>query len=334
MRFLQLVILIFILVSCKKENIYYYADHKQIKDSTVIRFVDQELEKLKIDTKEKNLKIYTTLDSTSYKNNLDSIRNKIFEKALSRNFKPEDKEAFDEWFREKIIIVDNHTRKVVNFYSSFRTKKYDRNDVSLGGLRKIIRLGNALYENSNFEISENYLVNHPSQIISGKDLEISNEEAQFLSKFNINNLKTKWYYYNYVSYLDAITIFQIYNDGLLKKTFVIDKILGNDKIVYSHEDKSRKIFNHNSLDKAQQNLKHYKENSFGAFESQLKNTENLLFFGYSDLDYFMMLDDGKYTYLIFNFSAVITDIEKKRTKIIPYIWMKKAGLRYYNAIRK
>lgn len=100
MKTFQLFILLFIFISCKKENIYYYSDSKQIKDSTVIRFVDDELLKLKINTQEKNLKIYTTLDSTSYKTNLDSIRNKIFEKALTLNLKPEDQKAFDQWFRD------------------------------------------------------------------------------------------------------------------------------------------------------------------------------------------------------------------------------------------
>jgi len=57
----------------------------------------------------------------------------------------------------KIIVVDNKTRRVVNFYSSFKTKKNDRNDVSIGGLRKLIRIGSALNENPDSEIPENYL---------------------------------------------------------------------------------------------------------------------------------------------------------------------------------
>lgn len=332
MKIFQLFILLFILFSCKKENVYYYSNDKQIKDSTVIRFVDEELEKLSIDIKEKNLKIHTTLDSTSYKTNLDSIRNKIFEKALTQNLKPEDKQAFDDWFREKVIVVDNETGQVLNYYSSFKSKKYDRKDISMGMLRKIIRIGSALYENPDSEIPENYLFNHSSGI--GKELEISKEEAQFLSKFNIKNLDTKGYFYNYISFLEAIKIFQTYNSGLLKEPFVIKKVLNKDKIVYSQKELSQKIFTQNSLDKIQKNLKHYKENSFGAFENQLKNTENLFFFGYNDMDYFMIINDGKYTYLIYNFSAVITDLEKKKIKKIPHIWMKKAGISYYNAIRK
>ena len=334
MKNFKVFILLFVLISCKKENIYYYSDHKQIKDSTVIRFVNEELDKLNISSKEKNFKIYTTLDSTSYKINLDSIRNNIFEKALTLNFKREDKKAFDDWFREKIIVVDNQTGKVVNFYSSFRTKKYDRNDVSMGGLRKIIRLGNALYENPDLEIPENYLFDYSSGIISGKDLEISKKESQFLSKFNINNLNTKGYYYNYISFLNALKIVQTYNRGLLIEPFVIKKVLNKEKIIYSKKEKSTKFFNQNSLDKIQQSLKYYKENSFGAFENQLENTQNLFFFGYNNIDYFMIINDGDYTYLIYNFSAVITDFEKKKTKTIPYIWMKKAGIKYYNAIRK
>lgn len=61
------IVLLFILISCKRENIYYYADKKPIKDSTVIRFVDDELKKLKINPEEKNLEVYTVLDSVSYK---------------------------------------------------------------------------------------------------------------------------------------------------------------------------------------------------------------------------------------------------------------------------
>ena len=330
MKSFQLFIVLFILISCKKENIYYYSDNKQIKDSTVIRFIDDELIRLKINTQEKNLKIYTTLDSTSYKTNLDSIRNKIFENALTYNFKPEDKQAFDEWFREKIIVVDNKTRRVVNFYSSFKTKKNDRNDVSIGGLRKLIRIGSALNENPDSEIPENYLFNH--SYATGKELEISKKEVQFLSNFNINNLNTKGYFYNYISYLESIALFQTYNHGVLKKPFVIEKVLGKDEIVYFQKEISRNIFNQNSVGKIQQNLKYYKENSFGAFKNQLNNTESLLFFG-NNSDYVMLINDGKYTYLIYTFGAVITDLEKKKFKQIPHIWMKKTGIRYYNAIK-
>lgn len=333
MKSFQLFILLFIFISCKKENIYYYSDSKQIKDSTVISFVDDELQKLKINTQEKNLKIYTTLDSTSYKFNLDSIRNKIFEKALSYNLKPEDKKAFDEWFREKIIVVENKSRKVINYYSSFRNKKHERKDVSLGGLRKIIRIGNALYENPNLEIPENYLFNHSSGITSGKDLEISKEEAQFLSKFNMNNLNAEGYFHNYISYLDAIALIQTFNDGLLRKPSVIEKVLDKEKTIYSKKDNSIKIFDTKSLQKIKDLFTYQKENSFGAFKNQLENTENLFFFG-TNADYNMIINDGKYTYLIYNFSAVFTDFEKNKTKQIPPMWMKKAGIRYYNAIRK
>ncbi|WP_139421715.1 hypothetical protein [Chryseobacterium mulctrae] len=333
MKTFQLAILLFILFSCKKENIYYYSDNKTIKDSTVIRFVDEELEKLKIDTKEKNLKIYTTLDSTSYKSNLDSIRNKIFDSSLNYNLKPEDKKVFDEWFREKIIIVDNSTRKVVNFYSSFKTKKYDRNDLSMGGLRKIIRIGSALYKNSNSEISENYLANYPSQVISGKDLEISQEEVQFLSNFNINNLNTKGYFYNYIPYLDAIKILQTYNGGLLKQPSVIEKVLINEKMVYLKKDNPRKIFDTKSLEKIRHLFSYQKKYSFGAFKNQLTNTQNLIFFG-TNSDYYMIINDGKYTYFIYIFGTVITNLDKKEYKIILPQIFKRVEIKYYNAIRK
>ena len=331
MKSFQLFFVLFIFISCKKENIYYYSDNKQIKDSTVIRFIDDELIRLKINTQEKNLKIYTTLDSTSYKTNLDSIRNKIFENALTYNFKPEDKQAFDEWFREKIIVVDNKTRRVVNFYSSFKTKKNDRNDVSIGGLRKLIRIGSALNENPDSEIPENYLYNH--SYTSGKELEISKKEAQFLSNFNINNLKTEGYFSNYISFLDALKLFQTYNDGILIDPFIIKKVLNKDKVAYFHIRRSKEIFSQNNVDKIQQYLRDYKGKNFAAFTNQIENTENLIFFGtISDTN--LIINDGKYTYLIYNFFAVITDVKKKKSKQIPYFWMKKEGINYYNAIRK
>ncbi len=81
----------------------------------------------------------------------------------------------------------------------------------------------------------------------------------------------------YTSFLDVIKIFQTYNNGLLKEPFIIEKILNKDKIIYSQKEISRKFFTQKSLEKIQQNLKHYKENSFGAFENQLNNTKNLFF---------------------------------------------------------
>jgi hypothetical protein len=333
MKTFQLFILLFILISCKKENIYYYSDNKPIKDNTVIRFVDEELKELDINKEDKNLKIYTTLDSTSYKTSLDSIRDKIFEISLEYSLKLEDKKAFDEWFREKIIVVDNKSGKVVNFYSSFRNKKHDRYDVPLVGLRKMIRIGNALYGNSNSEIPENYLVNYPSQIVSGKDLKVSQEEVYFLSKFNINNLNKEGYIYNYIPYLDAIKIFQTYNSGLVKNPSAIEKVLINEKMVYLKKDNPRKIFDTKSLEKIQHLFSYQKKYSFGAFEEQLTNTKNLTFFG-SNSDYYTIINDGKYTYLIYIFGTVITNLDKKKYKIIsPHIF-KRIEIKYYNAIRK
>ncbi len=331
MKLFQLFILLFIIISCKKENIYYYSNKKPIKDSTVIRFVNTELQRLKIDTKQKNLEIHTTLDSTSYKTNLDSIRNKVFEEALTYSLNNHDKQAFDDWFREKIIIVDNHTRKVINFYSSFRTKKYDRNDVSLGALRKIIRLGNALYDNSNSEILENHLVNHAPQIISGKELEMSKEEVQFLSKFDIKNFNTKSYFFNYIRYLDVIKILQSYNDGVVKEPFVIEKVLINKKMIYFKKDNPHKIFGAKSLEKIKQVFSN--QYSFGAFKTQLTNTQSLIFFA-TNSDYYTIINDGKYTYFIYIFGAVITNLDKKEYKIIPPKIFKKIEIQYYNAIRK
>ncbi|PZU26414.1 MAG: hypothetical protein DI622_00845 [Chryseobacterium sp.] len=331
MKFLQLVILLIILTSCKKENIYYYSDNKQIKDSTVIRFIDEELKK--INTKEKNLKIYTTLDSTSYKNNLDSIRNKIFIKSLEYNLKPKDRHAFNNWFREKIIVVDNKSGKIVNFYSSFRNKKYDRKDVPLLGLRKIIRLGNILHQNPSFEIPENYLLNYPSLIIPVKELKITKEEIHFLSKFSINNFNMESYFYNYISYLDAIKLFQSYNNGLIRKPFIVEKILEGDEIIYVHKDQSNKIFTNNSLEKINNLLSYSRKNSSEASKNQIENIENLVYFG-SNQDHYMMINDGKYTYLIYIFGAVITNLEKKESRsILPNIF-RQVEIKYYKAIRK
>lgn len=149
----------------------------------------------------------------------------------------------------------------------------------------------------------------------------------------MNNLNTEGYFYNYISYLDAIALLQTFNDGSLRKPSVIEKVLDKEKTIYSKKDNSIKIFNTKSLQKIKDLFIYQKENSFGAFKSQLENTENLFFFG-TNADYNMIINDGKYTYLIYNFSAVFTDFEKNKTKQIPPMWMKRAGIRYYNAIRK
>ncbi len=327
MKFLQIVLLLF-LISCRKENVYLYADKKPIKDSTVIRFVDAELEKLKINPKEKNLEIYTVLDSSSYKNNVDSIRNKIFRKS---NLKPQYKQAFDDWFREKIIVVDNRTGKIINYYSSFKNKKYDRTDVSLGGLRRLIRAGNMLYRNSGAEIPGNYLFDYSYPIVSGKALEISRDEALFLSKFGIA-VKESSYFSNFISFQDAIGLFYAYNEGHTGKLFVIDRIFKNGKKIYTHRNKPRKIFSKESLEKMRYLLSYMKDHSLGAFKKQLKNTENLIFFGASH-DYFTMINDGKYTYFIYISGVVVTNLEKKEYKVIPGM-SKRIEIQYYSAIRK
>jgi len=328
MKFLQIVLLLF-LISCRKENIYYYADKKPIKDSTVIRFVDAELEKLKINPEEKNLEIYTVLDSASYKNNLDSIRNKIFRKS---NLKPQYKQAFDDWFREKIMVVDNRTGKIINYYSSFKNKKYDRKDISLGGLRRLIRTGNMLYRNSDTEIPGNYLFGYSYPVISGKALEISRDEALFLSKFGIA-VKESSYFSNFISFQDAIGLFYDYNEGYTGKLFVIDRIFKNEKKIYTHRNKPQKIFNKESLEKIRYLLSYMKDRSFGAFKKQLKNTENLIFFGSND-DYCTIINNGKYTYFIYISGVVVTNLEKKEFKIILPGMFKRIEIQYYSAIRK
>lgn len=333
MKTFQLLILVFVLISCKKENIYYYSDNKPIKDSTVIRFVNEELEKLKINTNKKNLKIYTTLDSTSYQTNLDSIRNKIFENALAFNFKHKDRKAFNDWFREKIIVVDNQSGNVVNFYSSFRNKKYDRSEVPLVGFRKLIKVGNVFYKSPNSQIPENYLFNYSSPITSSKELEISKEEIQFLSNFNINNLNTKGYFYNYISYSDAFTLFQTFSDGFIKKPHVIEKVLNKEKMIYLQESNTYKIFDENSLQKILHLLNYQKKYSLEAYKNQLIHTQNLIFFSMNS-DHYMIINDGKYTYLIHIFGLFVTNLEKKEYKIIPSQICKNAGIKYYNAIRK
>ncbi|GEN75853.1 hypothetical protein [Chryseobacterium hagamense] len=331
MKFLGIVLLL-ILISCKKENIYYYADKKPIKDSTVIRFIDDELEKLKIDPEEKNLEVYTALDSASYKNNADSIRNKIFNKSLSYNLKPQYRKAFDDWFREKIIVVDNRTGKIINYYSSFKNKKYDRKDVSLSGLRRLIRTGSILYRNPGTEIPGNYLFEHSYPLVSGKELEISRDEALFLSKFGIA-VKESSYFCNFISFQDAIGLFRACNDGSAGKPFVIDRIFKNGKKIYTHRNKLRKIFNKESSEKIRYLLSYMKDHSFGAFKKQLKNTENLIFFG-AGYDYFTMVNDGKYTYFIYISGVVVTNLKKKEYKVILPGMFKRIEIQYYNAIRK
>lgn len=333
MKLLQIFIICLILFSCKKENNYYYSNNKQIKDSTVIRFVDEELQKLNIKTLGKNLKIYTTLDSISYKSNLDSIRNKIFDSALDYSLKPENKQAFDDWFREKIIIVDNKSGKVINFYSSFRNKKYDRKDIPLLGLRKIIRLGRLLYENPNFQIPENYLFTYSSLIVTAKELKITKEEILFLSKFSINNFHTESYYYNYISYLDAIKLFQSYNNGFIRKPFIVEKILDEDEIIYVNKAQQSKIFTDNSLEKIKNFLSYPKKNSFEASKNQIENVENLIYFG-ANHDYYMMINDGKYTYFIYIIGTIITNLKKKEFKSIPPNVFRQAEIKYYKSIRK
>ncbi|MFY7844153.1 hypothetical protein [Chryseobacterium gambrini] len=332
MKILWFFILLLI-ISCQKENVYYYSDNRPIKDSTVIRFVEREMQTLKIDSKEKNLKILTTLDSISYKNNLDSIRAKILEKALSYNLKQEDKKPFNDWFREKIIVVDNKTGKTIHFYSSFKNAKFDRYDVNIGSLRKFIRLGTFLAENSASEIPQNYLFNYGYQTVSSNSLTINEKEAKFLSQFNLKNLKKEGYFYNNISFLKAAEIFQTLNSGTLREHFVINKILDKNKPVYIQHSGSRKIFSEESAEKIKKHLQYYKEHSFGIFKNELKDTQSLILFG-TNLDQCLILDDGKFTYLIYNFRGIVTDIQKKKVKEIPFQWVKKSGILYYNAIRK
>jgi hypothetical protein len=323
------IVLLFILVSCGKENRYYYADKTQIKDSTVIRFVDDELGKLKINPEEKNLEVYTVLHSASYKNNLDSIRNKIFRKS---DLKAQYKKAFDNWFREKIMVMDNRTGKIINYYSSFRNKKYDRKDVSLGGLRRLIRAGNILYRNPGTQIPDNYLFDYSYPVISGKALEISPDEALFLSKFGIA-VKESSYFSNFISFQDAIGLFYTYNEGYTGKLFVIDRIFKNGKKIYIRRNKLQKIFSRESSEKMKSLLFSLKEHSFGAFKKQLKNTENIFFFG-SNNDYCTIVNDGKYTYFIYISGIVVTDLKKKEYEVVLPAMSKRIGIQYYNAIRK
>lgn len=328
MKFLGIVLLL-ILISCKKENIYYYADKKPIKDSIVIRFIDDELKKLKINPEEKNLEVFTVLDSASYKSNVDSIRNKIFRKS---DLKPKHRQAFDDWFREKILVVDNGTGKIINYYSSFKNKKYDRKDASLGGLRRLIRAGNMLYRNPGTEIPDNYLFDYSYPVTTGKALEISRDEALFLSKFGIA-VKESSYFYNFISFQDAIGLFYAYNEGYTGKLFVIDRIFKNGKKIYTYPNQPRKIFNKESSEKIRYLLSYMKDHSFGAFKKQLKNTESLIFFG-SNHDYFTMVNDGKYTYFIYISGVVVTNLKKKEYKIFLPGMFKRIEIQYYNAIRK
>ncbi|MGO4708015.1 hypothetical protein AB4Y90_02640 [Chryseobacterium sp. 2TAF14] len=334
MKFLQLIILLFILISCKKENIYYYSNNIQIKDSTVIRFVDEELERLKINTEEKNLKIYTTLDSTSYKKNFDTIRNQVFKKSLEVDvLKPQDRKAFDDWFREKIIVVDNKTGKVLNFYSSFKNKEYDRSLVYLMGLRKLIKVGTWISEDPEIQIPQSYMSNYGFHVYREKDFKLQENERKLLEKLNITDFQSNNYRDNDISFLEAITIFQAFNNKNFTKPFIINKILQKDKTIYEQKNTPVNIFTKKSFNKLQQYLPSYNKNLYSKYENNLKEIKSLIFFG-SNSDYYTIINDGKYTYLIYIFGTVITNLDKKEYKIISPHMFKRIEIKYYNAIRK
>lgn len=331
MKPFQLFILLFILISCKKENIYYYSDNTPIKDSTVIRFVDEELEKLKINIDAKNLKIYTTLDSTSYR--FDTIRNQIFNKAVERDIlKLENQKAFEDWYREKAIIVDNETGKVINFYSSFKNKKYDRNLVNMGSLRKLVRLEGILNKNDSIEIPENYLSFY-EQVYNTQTFIIEPSDINFLGQINIKNINKGLFTQSYISYLNTIKIFQSCNENLVKEPIVVEKIIRKKETIYVQKEQAYKIFSNQALNKIQQHLKLYKENKYRYFDDNLNGTENLFTFGtYSD--HYLIFNDKKHTYFIYFSGAIATDLSKRKLKMIPLEWKGKIGIKYYNAIRK
>ncbi|WP_312074764.1 hypothetical protein [Chryseobacterium sp.] len=335
MKILQLFIICLFLFSCKKENIYYYSNNKQIKDSTVIRFVDEELEKLNIKTVDKNLKIFTTLDSTSYKSNLDSIRNKIFEKSLHYNLKPEDKKAFDEWFREKVIVVDNKSGKVLNYYSSFKNKKYDRNLVNLIGLRKLIKVGTWLGEYPEIQIPKSYMSNYGFHVYREEDYKLQESEQKLLKKLNITDFQSNDYRHNDINFLEVLTVFQAFNNKNFTQPFIVDKILQKDKIIYSQKNTQLNIFTQKSFDKLQEYLPTYKKDIYSKYEDTLKETKNLILFG-SISDTYFIIYDKKFTYLIYNSTAIVTDLKKRKYKVIDsgYNWKRAVGIKYYNAIRK
>ncbi|MGE8433700.1 hypothetical protein [Chryseobacterium joostei] len=334
MKAIQFFILICILVSCKKENIYYYANNKEIKDSTVIRFVDVELKKLNIDPKKKNLKIHTTLDSVSYQTNLDTIRTKVFEIALKNNSIPKDKALFDEWVREKIIVVDNKTAKVVKFYSTFKNPKFDRYDLNMVGMKKLINMGSILSQNPNAEIPEDYLAIYTSAAVPSDSSKIKENAVEFLSKFKIDSLDRRHYNLNFLSFSDAIKIFQTFNrNGVCKEPFSIKSILENDNSIYTHKEDSINILSPIAAKTIQNRLDYYKDHHYRISDSQVKNTHNLISFGVPPA-YSLIINDGKYTYFIYVVGAVVTDLHKKQSKMIPFTWMKRIGIHYYNAIRK
>ncbi|MEG0927647.1 hypothetical protein [Chryseobacterium sp.] len=334
MKAIQFFILICILVSCKKENIYYYVNNKEIKDSTVIRFVDTELKKLDIDPKKKNLKIHTTLDSVSYQTNLDTIRAKVFEQASKDNYIPKDKALFDKWVREKIIVVDNKTAKVVKFYSTFKTPKFDRNDLNMVGMKKLINMGSILNKNPNAKIPEDYLVTYSSAVILSDSSKIKENAVEFLSKFKVNHLDRRHYNLNFLSFPDAIKIFQMFNrNGIYKEPFSIKSILENNNSIYTHKEDSISIVSPIAAKTIQNCLDYYKDHHYRISDSKVESTQNLISFGVSP-SYSLIINDGKYTYFIYLTGAVVTDLHKKQSKMIPLTWMKRIGIHYYNAIRK
>ncbi|MCS4303690.1 hypothetical protein [Chryseobacterium sp. BIGb0232] len=334
MKTIQLFLLICILVSCKKENIYYYTNNKEIKDSTVIRFVDTELKKLDIDPKKGNLKIYTTLDSVSYKTNLDTIRTKVFELASKDHSIPKNRSLFDEWIKEKIIVVDNKTAKVVKFYSTFKNVKLDRDEINMIGMKKLIKLGSILNTNPEAEIPEDYLNTYASAVVPSDSSKIKENAVDFLSKFKIDHPDRKHYNLNFLSFQDAIKIFQTYNrNGVYKEPFSIKSVSENDKPLYTHRKDSINILSSISTHTIQDRLDYYKDHHYRISESQIKAIQNLYSIG-GPTFHSILVNDGKYTYFIYVTGIVITDHDKKQSKMIPAGLMKKIGIHYYNAIRK
>ncbi|MEJ5103551.1 hypothetical protein [Chryseobacterium sp. MYb328] len=334
MKTIQLFLLICILVSCKKENIYYYTNNKEIKDSTVIRFVDTELKKLDVDPKKGNLKIYTTLDSVSYKTNLDTIRTKVFELASKDHSIPKNRPLFDDWIKEKIIVVDNKTAKVVKFYSTFKNVKLDRDEINMIGMKKLIKLGSILNTNSEAEIPEDYLNTYASAVVPSDSSKIKENAVDFLSKFKIDHPDRKHYNLNFLSFQDAIKIFQTYNrNGVYKEPFSIKSVSENDKPLYTHKKDSINILSPISTHTIQDRLDYYKDHHYRISESQIKAIQNLYSIG-GPTFHAILVNDGKYTYFIYVTSIVITDHDKKQSKMIPAGLMKKIGIHYYNAIRK
>ncbi len=323
-----------LLVSCKKENIYYYSNNVPIKDSGVIHFVNTELENLKISPKEKGLKVYTTLDSVSYKSNFDSIRTKLYNHSIQNKYINKNRNLFDKWFREKVIVINNHTGKIIHYYNTYNINS-DRNQIPLFGIRNLLKVGSFITQNSNSIFDENYLYTRfgGSASLTKKDLQINNSENNFLSKFRIKNLQNQNYIDDEVLYTDIIKIIQtINNNGILLEPTCINNVVYNSKTVYQNRYTKEKIIDDISNSKIKKLLNYNLKNRIEIF-SDINNSDSIksIYFISKTTSSFVIIYENDYSFA-FVTEGAIPD-ENMKFKTIPYELLKKTNIKYFNAIK-